>query len=81
VYSRKINDQILTFSASGWTYNFTFVLFDYETESMWYPIKSGFGPTCVGGEFKDLTLPAFESEITYWSTWKKKRPNTKYLKS
>ena len=26
----------MTFSASGWTYRNPFVLYDYETESMWY---------------------------------------------
>lgn len=80
MHSRKIKDKILTLSASGWTYNFTFVLFDYETESLWYPLRRGNGPTCVNGEFADLTLTGIDSEVTYWSSWKKKRPETKFLK-
>lgn len=80
MYSRKIDGKVLTFSASGWTYNFTFVLYDYETESIWYPLKKGMGPTCVAGTYKNITLPGYESKVTYWSTWKKSHPDTKYLR-
>jgi hypothetical protein len=81
VHSRKINDKTLTLSASGWTFNFTFVLYDYETESLWYPLRRGFGPTCVSGDFEDLTLVGIDSKVTFWSTWEKEHPNTKYMKN
>jgi hypothetical protein len=35
VYSREIDGKTLTLSASGWTYDRLFVLYDYETESIW----------------------------------------------
>ena len=39
MYSREIDGEILTLSAGGWTYGRTFVLFDYETESLWYHLQ------------------------------------------
>jgi hypothetical protein len=44
VNRRNIEDQTLTFSPSGWTYNYTFVLWDYETGSMWLPVNCDCGP-------------------------------------
>ncbi|RLC06102.1 MAG: hypothetical protein DRH90_04315 [Deltaproteobacteria bacterium] len=41
VYSREINGQTLTFAPSGWTYKKTFVLYDKETGTLWYPKKKG----------------------------------------
>ena len=80
MYSRKIDDQVLTFAASGWTYNFLFVLYDFETGGLWYPIKTGAGPTCIGGKYADRTMPGLPSTQTYWSSWKKSHPTTKILK-
>ncbi|MBW1848704.1 MAG: DUF3179 domain-containing protein, partial [Deltaproteobacteria bacterium] len=37
VYSRHIDDRTLTIVPSGWTYKNTFVLYDRETETLWYP--------------------------------------------
>jgi len=79
VCSREINDQILTLSASGWTYFDTFILYDYETESMWFPVVCGAGFTCITGVFEDLTLPLFPSELTGWTEWKNEHPDSKYL--
>ena len=36
MYSREIDGKVLTLAFSGWTYNNLFILYDYETESMWY---------------------------------------------
>ena len=80
MYSRKIDDQVLTFSASGWTYNFLFVLYDFETKSMWYPMQKGMGPTGIGGVYADRTMIGIPSTETYWSSWKKTHPDTKILK-
>ncbi len=45
VYSREIDGEILTLSASGWTYGRIFVLYDYETESMWFHLQGDDGLT------------------------------------
>jgi len=41
VYSREIDGKILTLAPSGWTYKRTFVLYDKETGTLWYPKKDG----------------------------------------
>jgi hypothetical protein len=39
VYSREIDGQNLTFASVGILYEDTFVLFDEETESLWYHLE------------------------------------------
>jgi len=80
VYSREIDDRVLTLSASGWTYQLTFVLYDYETESLWYHLEGEDGLTSISGEFADRKLPEFQSTVTRWKTWKELHPNSKFLK-
>ena len=61
MYSREIDGKILTLSASGWTYRNTFVLWDYETESLWYHLEGDSGLTCISGFYADRKLPEFQS--------------------
>ena len=79
VYSREIDGNILTLSASGWTYANTFVLFDYETESMWYHRKGESRLTCISGTYADRHLNEFESTQLRWSEWVSQYPDTKIL--
>jgi len=41
VYSREIDGITLTLIPSGWTYERTFVLYDRQTNSLWYPYEKG----------------------------------------
>ncbi|RMG67514.1 MAG: DUF3179 domain-containing protein [Calditrichaeota bacterium] len=79
VYSREIDGQILTLSASGWTYRNTFVLYDKETESLWYHLKGDDGLTCIAGKFADRKLPELNSVLTRWNTWVNSNPESKFL--
>jgi hypothetical protein len=79
VYSREIDGEILTLSASGWTYRNTFVLFDYETDSMWYHLSGTDGLTCISGTYADRKLEEFPSTLTRWNSWRQANPQTKYL--
>ena len=78
---REIDDEALTLSASGWTYFTRFVLYDYETESMWFPIESRPQLTCVSGTYADRVLEKFEFEVTSWQTWRARHPDSKYMKT
>ena len=78
---REIDDEILTLSASGWTYFTRFVLYDYETESMWFPIESRPQLTCVSGTYADRALEKFEFEVTSWQAWRARHPDSKYMKT
>ena len=84
MYTRVIEDSVLTLSASGWTYNNVFVLYDYETESTWYPMtdKDDFTTplVCVSGLYADKKLSEIPSQKTNWNVWKSTHPNTKYMK-
>jgi len=79
VYSREIDTQVLTLSASGWTYNDTFVLYDYETESLWYHLPGEDGLTCIGGKFANRKLKEFKSFRMRWIDWKRRNQGTLVL--
>ena len=66
-------------SASGWTYRETFVLFDYETESMWYHFERTEGLTCIGGFYKDRFLPELKAKRIRWNAWVQEKPTTKFM--
>jgi hypothetical protein len=79
VYSRIIDNRILTLSASGWTYKSTFVLYDYETESLWYHLQGQSGLTCISGIYADHRLPEFESVQMRLSDWQDIHPDSQIL--
>ena len=80
MYSRVIEGDVLTISASGWTYNSTFVLFDYETESLWYHLSGTDGLTCISGTYADKILFEYTSTQTRWNNWLIDNPTSKFLK-
>ena len=77
MYSRELDGEVLTLSASGWTYNFTFVLFDYETETLWYHI--GESLQGIGGEHAGRTLSVQAIHRERWDIWKDGHPDTLYM--
>ena len=79
MYSREIDDEVLTLSASGWTYQNTFVLYDYETESLWYHLAGTDGLTCISGTYADRKLDEFNSTLTRWNVWRNTNPQSKFL--
>ena len=79
MYSREIDGEILTLGASGWTYRNTFVLYDFETESMWYHLKDTDGLTSISGTYADRKLPEFEATLAPWNRWKADFPDSKIL--
>ena len=79
MYSREIEGRILTLSASGWTYNNTFVLYDYETESIWYHMPGESGLTCISGFYADKHLFEYTSVQLRWSDWLAQHPDSEIL--
>ena len=78
VYSRQIDDRILTLAASGWTYKRTFVLYDKETHTLWYPYKKGL--MGIQGPYFKRWLPIIDSKDTRWDKWVTRFPDTKVLR-
>ena len=68
----------ITIAPSGWTYERTFVLYDKETETLWYPKKERL--MGIQGVFFQRWLPKVRSEDTQWSKWAKEHPSTKLIR-
>ncbi len=78
VYSREIDGRILTLVPSGWTYKNTFVLYDKETETLWYPYRKGL--MGIRGVYYKRWLPEISSTDTSWQNWVKQHPDSKLMK-
>jgi hypothetical protein len=77
VYSRRINGRVLTLAPSGWTYDHTFVLYDKETGTPWYPFDEGL--MGIQETYFKKWLPKLDSEDTRWKRWVEKHPKSKIL--
>jgi len=78
VYSREIDDKVLTLAPSGWTYKNTFVLYDKETGTLWYPYRKGL--MGIQGVYYKRWLPKIPSTDTSWQNWVKQHPDSKLMK-
>lgn len=78
MYSRQIDGRTLTLAPSGWTYKNTFVLYDKETGSLWYPGEEGL--TGIAGPYFKRLLPEIESEDTRLGQWVDKHPETQIVR-
>jgi hypothetical protein len=78
VYSRKIDGRPLTLAPSGWTYKSTFVLYDKETGSLWYPYPKGL--MGIQGVYFKRWLYKRPSEDTHWKKWSRRFPGSKVFK-
>ena len=77
MYSRVIDGRKLTLAPSGWTYESTFVLYDKETGSLWYPYQKGL--MGIQGVYFKRWLIKRPFEDTVWQKWSKKFPETQIL--
>jgi len=59
--------------------NRTFVLFDRESESVWYPGKDGALNAVSGPRMGDTLPPVGSSELIDLGDWIKKYPNSKIM--
>ena len=79
MYSRELDGDVLRIGASGWTYAWTFVLYDKQTETMWYHLEGDDHMTGISGTLEHRTLPTYPSEKTTWREWKSAHPDSGYL--
>lgn len=78
-YLRTTDATNLTLSSSGWVYERRNVLFDYETESLWYPLDNTSVLTCINGAFLGNTLESIPLTRTQWNNWYTAHPTTRVL--
>jgi hypothetical protein len=76
-----LNGQTLTFAASGWVWHDIFILWDYETGSLWFPGLSFPGGTdflqCIAGPLQDQRVDALPYFRGLWKSWHGAYPTTK----
>ena len=77
MYSRQIDGITLTLAPSGWTYENTFVLYDKETGTLWYPSEEGLKG--IQGKYFGKVLPKIVSEDTRWGEWVERHPKSRIL--
>ena len=88
IYERKYGDKELTFALSGYTYYDEqvwdgldgFVLWDRETESLWWPLIG----KAISGRLKGVKMLEMDKahwKDTYWKDIKTNYPNAQVLKS
>jgi len=78
VYGREQDGKSLTIAPSGWTYEDVFVLYDKETESLWYPVWQGL--EAIQGELYGERLPQLSSKDTSWGEWIEEHPDSAILR-
>ena len=69
-------------AASGIQYLSLFVLWDYETESLWYPFEDSDGQrvlTCISGPLADKQLERYPAGLLPWNRWVQEYPETKVI--
>jgi len=78
VYSRTIDGQTLTLVPTGWTYKRTFVLYDRETGTLWFPEKDSLKG--IQGKYFGRVLPGIDFKDTTWKKWKSAHPSSSFLR-
>lgn len=76
VYSRMLNNQVLTLGHTWETSADAFMFFDMETRSVWLH-----GPgRAVQGELENQELDLIPSRLTTWESWKGSYPDTSLIR-
>ena len=83
MYGRVLDGQELTLAASGWTWMRTFVLWDHETESLWFAGSGAEGwdhLICIGGPLQDAHLLRHDFRRALWRSWVQEHPGSKIMR-
>ena len=79
VHGRTQRGTLDEFGVSGYVYRNTFLIFDRETDSLWYPLD-GAQWTAISGPRSGETIPFIEHPSPLpLGEWRKKHPNTRVL--
>ncbi len=77
VYSRQVQDQVLTFGVSGMLYKNNLLMYDHQTESLWLQVQHA----AVTGPMAGASLAVLPSTLTTWGKWRQAHPETVVLSS
>ena len=56
------------------------MLYDYETETLWYPLPGTRGLTGVAGPLKDKVLSELASVRSSWRDWLRKKTQAQHMR-
>lgn len=65
----------LVFGVSGLMLQGSTVLYDFQTESLWWPVRH----ECIAGKLLNTPQTAVRTVVTTWKTWKTRHPETAAL--
>lgn len=71
-----IEGQLITFGVSGKLWRDTLVMYDRQTRSLWSQLLG----TAVAGPLTGRDLEVVPAEVTSWSAWKERHPETLVLR-
>jgi hypothetical protein len=69
---------MLTLAPSGWTYDDTFVLYDRESGTLWYPYRRGL--KAIQGKYFGRWLEKLPSDDTTWKKWHVRHPGSNIMR-
>ena len=75
VYSRQVNNKVLSFGVSGNLYNSCLVMYDRATNSYWHQPWG----VAVSGPRKNQQLTQIAAVTTTWQAWHRQHPDTRVL--
>lgn len=79
MYGREVNGKATTFGTTGYTFNDIFVLYDRQTESIWYPLNDGVFDA-ISGPGRGSQIPFIDKPpIASLSEWRREHPDTEVL--
>lgn len=79
VHGRQHQGRTDRFGASGYVYHNVFIIFDRETESLWYPLDDT-AWTAISGPRKGEVIPFIEEPgVIPLGEWRALHPNTVVL--
>ncbi len=79
VHGRTANGRLDQFGVSGYVFKNVFLIFDRQTESLWYPLDDTKW-TAVSGPRKGETIPfVAEPPVVTLGKWSKEHPDTVVL--
>jgi len=79
VYSREQDGEEIFFGTTGYTMDSVFVLYDRQTESVWYPLKRG-QMNAVSGPRKGDAIPILEKpKVVALGEWFESHPDSMVL--
>jgi hypothetical protein len=68
VFLSRVGSRSLTFGNEGSLYECNLVLYDRQTQSLWYQLRG----SAITGDYKNARLPIIPAVVARWADWRKR---------